>query len=129
MIFGCDADSIQLRSGFDDYPQHFDCSNPTIWAPVVTEYASFHAYANPDQPLYIPEFQGGAFDAWGPTSPSYDSCRELTGADFESVFYLHLWASNVKMLSIYMLYGGTSWGLLPFPGVYTSCRSSLVLLL
>lgn len=65
----------------------------------------------------------------------YEKCRELTGPDFESVFYLDLWASNAKLINYYMLYGcvqciillhylpslhsGTSWGALPFPGVYS----------
>jgi hypothetical protein len=29
-------------------------------------------------------------------------------------------ASNAKVISLYMMYGGTSWGNIPFPGVYTS---------
>ncbi len=29
-------------------------------------------------------------------------------------------ASNAKMVNLYMMYGGTSWGNIPFPGVYTS---------
>ncbi|KAG6917306.1 hypothetical protein DXG01_003147 [Tephrocybe rancida] len=75
---------------------------------------------NPSQPWYIPEFQGGSFDAWGPTAPGYAPCRVLTGPDFQSVFNLQLWASNAKMINYYMFYGGTSWGGIPFPGVYTS---------
>ncbi|KAF8238073.1 glycoside hydrolase family 35 protein [Tricholoma matsutake] len=106
--------------GFDSYPQGFDCSNPTIWSPVVTNYHRYHVTANPSQPLYIPEFQGGSFDAWGPTAPGYGPCRVLTGPDFQSVFNLQLWASNAKLISYYMLYGGTSWGAIPFHGVYTS---------
>lgn len=106
--------------GFDSYPQLFDCSHPTAWNPVLTSYHKYHMEANPSQPLYIPEFQGGSFDAWGPTAPGYESCRVLTGPDFESVFYLQLWASNAKLMNYYMVYGGTSWGGLPFPGVYTS---------
>src|SRR5713101_1137193 len=51
------------------------------------------------------QFQGGAFDAWGPTAPGYSSCRELTGPDFESVFYRGLWASNAKLMNFYMIYG------------------------
>ncbi|KAF4590783.1 hypothetical protein EYR40_009380 [Pleurotus pulmonarius] len=66
------------------------------------------------------EFQGGSFDAWGPTSPGYAPCRTLTGADFQSVFNLQLWASNAKLINYYMFYGGTSWGAIPFHGVYTS---------
>lgn len=58
------------------------------------------------------------------------------------VFYKQNWASNVKLISFYMVYGcvcfrasldahdmdpdntyssGTSWGGLPYPGVYTRC--------
>ncbi|KAK2463368.1 hypothetical protein APHAL10511_004594 [Amanita phalloides] len=106
--------------GFDLYPQLFDCSHPTSWRPVETNYHSYHTAVNPSQPLYIPEFQSGSYDAWGPTAPGYGSCRVLTGPDFQSVFNLQLWASNAKLINYYMLYGGTSWGGIPFPGVYTS---------
>ncbi|KAF8551280.1 glycoside hydrolase family 35 protein [Imleria badia] len=106
--------------GIDDYPQKFDCSNPTVWNPVDPTYYNYHESVNPGQPWYFPEFQAGAFDAWGPTAPGYHQCRLLTGPDFENVFNLNLWAANAKLINYYMLYGGTSWGGLPFPGVYTS---------
>ncbi|KAL5524694.1 hypothetical protein ACEPAF_9839 [Sanghuangporus sanghuang] len=106
--------------GLDSYPQGFDCSNPTRWAPIPTNWHDYHEVVNPSQPFYFPEFQGGSFDAWGPTAPGYDACRQLTGPDFQDVFYRGLWATNAKLLSFYMLYGGTSWGAIPFPGVYTS---------
>ncbi|PFH51224.1 glycoside hydrolase family 35 protein [Amanita thiersii Skay4041] len=106
--------------GLDSYPQGFDCSNPTVWRPVTTNYHQYHQQVNPSQAWYIPEFQGGSFDAWGPTAPGYGPCRVLTGPDFQSVFNLQLWASNAKLINYYMLYGGTSWGGIPFPGVYTS---------
>ncbi|TFK52650.1 glycoside hydrolase family 35 protein [Heliocybe sulcata] len=106
--------------GLDAYPQAFDCSHPEVWNPVVTNWHDYHENTNPSQPWYFPEFQGGAFDAWGPTAPGYEACRVLTGANFENVFYHTLWASNAKLLSFYMVYGGTSWGALPFHGVYTS---------
>ncbi|KAK1217819.1 hypothetical protein PQX77_019527 [Marasmius sp. AFHP31] len=106
--------------GLDSYPQGFDCSHPDVWNPVVTNYHDYHEDANPSQPFYIPEFQGGAFDAWGPTSPGYAACRQLTGPEFISVFNSHLWASNAKLINYYMTYGGTSWGGIPFHGVYTS---------
>ena len=63
----------------------------------------------------------------------------MTGPNFQSVFYRQLWASNAKLMNFYMFYGyvllcihyrpflispaswdrGTSWGGLPFPGVYS----------
>ncbi|KAM0747012.1 hypothetical protein T439DRAFT_340821 [Meredithblackwellia eburnea MCA 4105] len=120
--------------GFDSYPQGFDCSNPDTWSAVIDEYAFYHQGANPSQPLYIPECElifpvklfnqysntSGAFDPWGPGAPGYENCREMTGMSFESVFYKSLWAANAKLISYYMVYGGTNWGNLAYPGVYTS---------
>ncbi|KAG9092038.1 hypothetical protein FS749_016050 [Ceratobasidium sp. UAMH 11750] len=112
--------------GVDSYPQGFDCSNPEVWSPVKTTYYDFHKRTNPHEPLYIPEFQGGAFDAWGGgtkhgwAGAGYEACRQLTGPAFAQVFNLGLWANNAKVINLYMLYGGTTWGYMPFPGVYTS---------
>ncbi|CAE6463948.1 unnamed protein product [Rhizoctonia solani] len=112
--------------GVDSYPQRFDCSNPDVWNPVVTTYHDFHMKTDPHEPLYIPEFQGGSFDAWGGgtkhgwAGAGYEACRQLTGPEFSQVFNLGLWANNAKMINLYMLYGGTTWGYMPFPGVYTS---------
>ncbi|KAJ6552812.1 glycoside hydrolase family 35 protein [Mycena capillaripes] len=95
--------------GLDSYPQGFDCSHPETWNPITTNYFSYHERVNPSQAWYFPEFQGGSFDAWGPTAPGYGPCAELTGPTFQSVFNKQLWASNAKLISYYMLYGGTSW--------------------
>ncbi|KAM5541241.1 hypothetical protein V8D89_005170 [Ganoderma adspersum] len=100
-------------------PQAFaDCSNPHVWKNVSTNYHQYHAAVNPSQPWYMPEFQGGAFDPWA--GPGYDACAVLTGPDFEDVFYKQNWAANAKLVSYYMFYGGTNWGGIAFPGVYTS---------
>ncbi|KAI0687065.1 glycoside hydrolase superfamily [Earliella scabrosa] len=104
--------------GLDAYPQGFDCRNPTTWRPVTTNYHQYHAEVNPSQPWYMPEYQGGAFDPWA--GPGYDACAQLTGQEFEDVFYKHNYAANMKMVSYYMFYGGTNWGSFAFPGVYTS---------
>jgi beta-galactosidase GanA len=99
----------------DGYPQGFNCSNPTRWNPV----GSFSWAKSPGKPLGIGEFQGGAFDPWG--GPGYDKCRQLTGPDFEKVFYKHNIAEGITQQSFYMTYGGTSWGWQADPSqVYTS---------
>src|SRR5207249_3652490 len=68
---------------------------------------------------FIAEFQGGSFDPWG--GPGYDKCRQLTGPDFERVFYKTNVASGVTLQNFYMTFGGTSWGWLADPQqVYTS---------
>jgi beta-galactosidase GanA len=101
--------------GPDSYPQGFNCANPTAWRGVPDI-----SYDHPaGKPLYTPEFQGGSFDAWG--GSGYDKCRQLTGADFESVFYKQNIAVGATMQSFYMTYGGTSWGWQPDPNeVYSS---------
>ncbi len=107
--------AVQLP-GWDDYPQGFDCTHPERWNPVRDYTADQQSLRG--SPLYLPEFQGGAFDPWG--GPGYAACRKLTGPAFERVFYEANIAAGSTMQSFYMTYGGTSWGWLAFPGVYTS---------
>ncbi|KAG9119999.1 hypothetical protein FRC07_004686, partial [Ceratobasidium sp. 392] len=106
--------------GLDSYSNGFDCRNQTYRAPVVENYFSYHMSTNPNTPHFIPEFQSGSLDPWGPEAPGLDACYNLTGPDYLDVFHKNLWAQNVKMFNAYMLYGGTSWGHLPFHKGYTS---------
>jgi beta-galactosidase GanA len=105
-------------AGFDIYPQGFDASNPTQWKPVPEWLESGHNGLPPNEPLYLPEFQGGSMDSWG--GAGYLNCYIMTRPDFENIFYKSLIAQGATMISYYMTYGGTSWGWLPFPGVYSS---------
>lgn len=92
--------------GWDGYPQGFDCSIPDDWHALPDTWQKDHARLDRGRPSYTPEFQGGAFDPWG--GVGYRNCARLTGAEFERVFYQGgLWASNVKMMSLYMLYGAS----------------------
>ncbi len=100
--------------GQDSYPQGFNCSNPTHWSGV----SSLPRFRD-DAPIFTPEFQGGSFDPWG--GPGYDKCRQLTGPDFEKVFYKENIIGGATLQSFYMTYGGTSWGWLADPQqVYSS---------
>jgi hypothetical protein len=45
---------IVICPRMDSYPQRFDCSHPSVWNPVVTNYHEYHARVNPSQPWYIP---------------------------------------------------------------------------
>jgi hypothetical protein len=104
--------------GFDSYPQGFDATNPTVWNPIPNWLEGTHQSLPPDKPLYLAEFQGGAFNPWG--GPGYPKCYILTEPDFENVLYKSLIGQGATMMSFYMTYGGTSWGWLPYPGVYSS---------
>lgn len=107
--------AVQI-SGYDSYPQGFDCSDPQHWNPGRDFSAQHRLHAH--SPLYFPEFQGGSFDPWG--GPGYAACRRLTGPDFERVFYEANIAAGATMQNFYMTFGGTTWGWLAYPGVYTS---------
>jgi beta-galactosidase GanA len=101
-------------SGWDYYPQGFDCSNPSAWRPAPDMAPA----RTPGQPLFTAEFQGGAFDPWG--GPGYAKCAELINDRFANVFYKENIAAGATGQNFYMLYGGTSWGWQSIPQNYTS---------
>jgi beta-galactosidase GanA len=99
-------------SGPDNYPLGFNCAD-------TSNFGQPYGYpAQPGEPLYLPEFQGGSFDGWG--GSGYDNCYTMTGPDFENVYYKNNIAQGATMQSYYMGVGGTNWGWLPAPQVYTS---------
>ncbi|OSC98180.1 glycoside hydrolase family 35 protein [Trametes coccinea BRFM310] len=104
--------------GLDFYPNNFNCTPGAFWNPVPTNFHEYHLETAPERPFYLPEFQGGSNDYWG--GPGYERCRERVGPDFADVYYKNNWASNAKMQSVYMFYGGTNWGGITYPGGYTS---------
>jgi beta-galactosidase GanA len=99
-------------SGQDNYPLGFNCADTTSFGQPYG-YPSY-----PGMPIYIPEFQGGSFDGWG--GSGYANCYTMTGPDFENVYYKNNIIQGVTMQSNYMGVGGTNWGWLPDPDVYTS---------
>ena len=117
---GRDSNFVDLVDlyGLDSYPQRFDCSHPSTWVPFRDDYLKYHMDTNPDQPFYIPEFQGGSYDPYG--GPGYEACGRMTNASFTRVANQALLAQRVTLLSLYMVYGGTNWGGLAEPDVYTS---------
>ncbi|CAL1711293.1 unnamed protein product [Somion occarium] len=103
---------------WDAYPQGFLCSNPTSWPEVNANLDTAHQAFVPDQPWASGEFQGGSFDPWG--GSGYDQCFLLTNEQFASVQYKNNYAAQTTYLNLYMTYGGTNWGNLAEPTVYTS---------
>ncbi|KAJ3009530.1 hypothetical protein HKX48_007882 [Thoreauomyces humboldtii] len=115
--------------GFDGYPAGGGC-NPDgsasrlIAAPDWGIYAaSPGAYsgstASPNTPGFMPEFGGGWFDYYG-TSGTYECTSVQLGQGFERVFYGTAIANRIAIMSIYMTFGGTNWGWMAAPVVYTS---------
>ncbi len=77
------------------------------------------ASASPKTPGFIAEFGGGWFDYWG-SNGMYPCNAVQRGSGYQRVFYGTNIANGIAIQSIYMGYGGTSWGWLPAPVVYTS---------
>jgi beta-galactosidase GanA len=102
----------QQIPGYDSYPLGFNCADTSAFGTPPT------FSAEPGVPLMLPEFQGGSYDSWG--GSGYANCYQLTGSDFENVFYKSNLADGVTIQSNYMGVGGTNWGWLPAPFMYTS---------
>ncbi|MCL1632790.1 beta-galactosidase [Sporolactobacillus sp. CPB3-1] len=94
----------------------FDSYTKTL-GNLKTNFGDAHKYA-PNSPIFVAELGNGWFDPWG--GVGYDAMRQKFNADYQNVVYKNIIGEGATLLSYYMTYGGTSWGYLPFPGVYTS---------
>ncbi|EKM53444.1 glycoside hydrolase family 35 protein [Phanerochaete carnosa HHB-10118-sp] len=104
---------------WDSYPQGFDCANPTLWREINSgDLDTAHKAINPDIFWATGEFQAGAFDPWG--GSGYDKCFQLTNEQFANMVYKNNYGAQTTYQNLYMVYGGTNWGNLAEPTVYTS---------
>ncbi|MEU6282150.1 beta-galactosidase [Streptomyces sp. NPDC047028] len=107
--------------GFDGYPS--PSTTPPDWGLFGPGGAKGGASASPDTPGFVPEFGGGWFDPWGGAwfdGKGYAEARRTRDAAYERRFYLTNLANGLTLHNVYMTFGGTSWGWLPAPVVYTS---------
>jgi beta-galactosidase GanA len=77
------------------------------------------ASASPLTPGFAAEFGGGWFDYWGSVG-TYSCTAVREGPGYEREFYDTNIANGLTLQNFYMTFGGTSWGWLPAPVVYTS---------
>ena len=106
---------------FDGYPS--PTSTPPDWGYYGSGGSTGGATASPGTPGFEAEFGGGWFDPWGDApwgGQGYAYEREQAGPAYERRFYLTSIANGIKIHNTYMVFGGTSWGWLPAPVVYTS---------
>lgn len=89
------------------------------WGYYGTGGAKGGASASPNTPGFAAEFGGGWFDYWG-SNGGYECNAIQRGKRFQRVFYGTNLANGITIQSFYMVYGGTSWGWLPAPVVFTS---------
>ncbi len=112
---------------FDGYPGgtcHTDATpgSPSAapdWGIWGSGGATGGSSASPNTPGFVAEFGGGWFDYWG-SQGTYDCMAQREGPGYERVFYGTNVANRLTIENFYMTFGGTSWGWLPAPVVYTS---------
>jgi hypothetical protein len=116
--------------GFDGYPGGTCHTNgdpgtagtPPDWgfySPTIGQGST----ASPDTPGLMAEFGGGWFDPWGDKlfgGAGYPCLAARENGAYEREYYLTALANGIKIQNIYMTFGGTNWGWLPAPVVYTS---------
>ena len=119
--FDMDGETGRYLYAFDGYPS--PSSTPPDWGYFGTGGTTGGSTASPNTPGFEAEFGGGWFDCWGGAEFSgqgYAGARASRDAVYERRFYLTNLANGIKLQNVYMTFGGTSWGWLPAPVVYTS---------
>lgn len=126
-IFHNDVSSLMGRvrdvdvMGIDDYSvQPWDKNwrtNDTTFAQidVMEEGHNLHKV---NCPIFIAEFQGGWFDMWG--GFGYDKLRKIFGTEQIDIATCSALSQGVSAMNWFMFSGGTTWGYLGSPDVYTS---------
>ncbi|HEV2342734.1 MAG TPA: beta-galactosidase [Actinocrinis sp.] len=119
--FSTNGETGRYLYAFDGYPS--PTSTPPDWGYFGSGGATGGSTASPSTPGYEAEFGGGWFDPWGGAEFSgqgYAGARSSRDPVYERRFYLTNLANGIKIHNVYMTFGGTSWGWLPAPVVYTS---------
>ncbi|KAK2761685.1 hypothetical protein FQN54_001513 [Arachnomyces sp. PD_36] len=116
--YNANAGAVDLY-GLDTYPFCWSCNasecGGTTPYTVVDYYQNF-AEAAPNQPPYLPEFQGGSYSPWG--APA--RCIEEQNSEFVNIMYRHNLGERLTMVSVYMFFGGTNWGNIGYSPSITS---------
>lgn len=89
------------------------------WGIYGRNYPKVGSLASPNTPGFVAEIGAGWFDYWG-SNGTYECTAQRQGPGYQRVFYGSSLINALSIHSIYMAYGGTSWGWQPGPIVYTS---------
>jgi hypothetical protein len=112
---------------FDGYPGgscdvHANPAGPNRapdWGLYAVPGPKAGAQSSPGTPGFAAEVGGGWFDYWG-SNGTYACTAERQGKGYQRVFYGTNLINRITIHNVYMAFGGTSWGWLPGPIVYTS---------
>ncbi|KAF8751739.1 Beta-galactosidase, domain 3 [Rhizoctonia solani] len=87
--------------GWDAYPSG-STAPIQAWKEVDANMDAYHQSANPAEPLYLAEYQGGSIDFW--KGSGFDACSDLVNEQFANVFYKNNYAAGAYLQSLYMTY-------------------------
>ncbi|OTA99256.1 glycoside hydrolase family 35 protein [Hypoxylon sp. CI-4A] len=106
--------------GIDAYPMRYDCAHPDVWPKIrwPENWQNLHQQYSPNTPFFVAEFQGGS--GTGFTSVNADACNALVNEESVRVLWKNNYSFAIKILNIYMTFGGTNWGNLGYRGGDTS---------
>ncbi|KAH0264079.1 glycoside hydrolase family 35 protein, partial [Aureobasidium melanogenum] len=104
--------------GLDSYPGGLSCTNIDSGFNLVRNYYQWFQNYSCTQPEFWPEFEAGYFTSWH--GVFYDSCLAEHDPAFADVYYKNNIGQRGTLMSLYMTMGGTNWGNLAAPVVYTS---------
>lgn len=112
---------------FDGYPGgvcdvHANPSGPNIapdWGIYGKTAPKIGSLSSPKTPGFAAELGGGWFDYWG-SNGTYECTAKRQGPGYQRVFYGTNLINRITIHNVYMTFGGTSWGWLAGPVVYTS---------
>lgn len=89
------------------------------WGIYASGTGKVGALSSPNTPGFAAELGGGWFDYWG-SNGTYACTAERQGKGYQRVFYGTNLINRITIHNVYMTFGGTSWGWLAGPVVYTS---------
>lgn len=106
---------------YDSYPYGFDCCHEWYdlhFHGIDSWEAILRSQLNVSTPMFVAELQGGSYDPWG--GQGYAAIAKTLGSDWLTAVDESALAQGTTVLNTYMFVGGTSWGYMTEPGVYTS---------
>ncbi len=89
------------------------------WGLYGKNFPRVGALASPNTPGFVAEVGGGWFDHWG-SNGTYACTALRQGIGYQRVVYGSNLINGLSIHSVYMAYGGTTWGWQAAPVVFTS---------
>lgn len=89
------------------------------WGIYGKNFPRVGSLASPNTPGFGAEIGAGWFDYWG-SNGTYACTAQRQGVGYQKVFYGTNLINRIVIHSVYMGFGGTSWGWLPAPVVFSS---------